>query len=258
MYDPTEGRFITADPIETDPNRYRYVGGNPTNYVDSSGLGAVWPDGTPIGGTIAAPVPVPATPAAPKLVFEWDTNKTIESCGGVHVTGFWSLAGHPKVNGWVIQRVFVAARVYDCEGNLLRDTSLDREKQFYEAWEVHDGTVYQGKYVPGGLNEEGEDSFDVPDCGEGTQGYLNVRAVAQFLPNYSLGNTWSLPGQPGHIDVASDLPTMPYVTGQRPAGWDSLGGFIHSLSVSWCCCPDSPNVTKFSTTPPFPQGTKGN
>ncbi len=41
MYDPTIGRWISEDPIgfeAADPNLYRYVGNNPTNATDPSGL----------------------------------------------------------------------------------------------------------------------------------------------------------------------------------------------------------------------------
>lgn len=41
MYDPTIGRFISEDPIRIaagDTNYYRYVGNNPTNKVDPTGL----------------------------------------------------------------------------------------------------------------------------------------------------------------------------------------------------------------------------
>ena len=40
-YDPTLGRFISSDPIEFlagDFNFYRYVGNDPVNFVDPSGL----------------------------------------------------------------------------------------------------------------------------------------------------------------------------------------------------------------------------
>ncbi len=40
-YDPSVGRFISSDPIEFlagDTNFYRYVGGDPVNFVDPSGL----------------------------------------------------------------------------------------------------------------------------------------------------------------------------------------------------------------------------
>jgi uncharacterized protein RhaS with RHS repeats len=42
-YDPSIGRFISSDPIEFlagDVNFYRYVGGDPVNFVDPSGLAA--------------------------------------------------------------------------------------------------------------------------------------------------------------------------------------------------------------------------
>lgn len=40
-YDPKAGRFISQDPIEFksgDADFYRYVGNNPTNFIDPSGL----------------------------------------------------------------------------------------------------------------------------------------------------------------------------------------------------------------------------
>jgi RHS repeat-associated protein len=37
IYDPSTGRFLRKDPLDTDPNRYPYVGNNPVNAVDPSG-----------------------------------------------------------------------------------------------------------------------------------------------------------------------------------------------------------------------------
>lgn len=48
MYDPTVGRWTTEDPIKFragDPNLERYVGNDPTNAVDPSGLVGVFFDG---------------------------------------------------------------------------------------------------------------------------------------------------------------------------------------------------------------------
>jgi RHS repeat-associated protein len=46
-YDPATGRYITADPIglEGGMNLYAYVGGNPVNYIDPSGLSGEIPAG---------------------------------------------------------------------------------------------------------------------------------------------------------------------------------------------------------------------
>jgi uncharacterized protein RhaS with RHS repeats len=41
MYDPTTGRWLMEDPIDFDAgdaNLFRYVGNNPTNATDPSGL----------------------------------------------------------------------------------------------------------------------------------------------------------------------------------------------------------------------------
>lgn len=40
-YDPSVGRFISEDPIKDGMNWYAYCGGNPVNFIDSSGLEAV-------------------------------------------------------------------------------------------------------------------------------------------------------------------------------------------------------------------------
>ncbi len=41
-YDPTNGRFITEDPIKDGVNWYSYCGGNPVMFVDMWGLKYVW------------------------------------------------------------------------------------------------------------------------------------------------------------------------------------------------------------------------
>jgi len=48
-YDPTQGRFLTKDPIGFaggDVNLYAYVGNNPVNWVDPSGLLCVYSQST--------------------------------------------------------------------------------------------------------------------------------------------------------------------------------------------------------------------
>jgi RHS repeat-associated protein len=56
-YDPTSGRYISADPIGLagGMNLYAYVGGNPVNGVDPEGL---------TGETLPGPVPLPVPPVA--------------------------------------------------------------------------------------------------------------------------------------------------------------------------------------------------
>ncbi len=66
FYDPSTGRYISADPIGLagGMNLYAYVGGNPVNWIDPKGLNAgtlTW--GTGIVGTILIVVPEPYTTA---------------------------------------------------------------------------------------------------------------------------------------------------------------------------------------------------
>jgi hypothetical protein len=45
-FDPTVGRWLQEDPDQFgpgDPDLYRYVGNNPTNLIDPSGLEGRWP-----------------------------------------------------------------------------------------------------------------------------------------------------------------------------------------------------------------------
>ena len=57
FYDAGLERFINRDPIgyEGGINLYEYCGNDPLGWVDSSGSGPVWPDGSPVGGTIFWP-----------------------------------------------------------------------------------------------------------------------------------------------------------------------------------------------------------
>jgi len=41
-YDPALGRFLSRDPVLTE-HPYAYVGNNPANLVDPSGMSGVWP-----------------------------------------------------------------------------------------------------------------------------------------------------------------------------------------------------------------------
>jgi RHS repeat-associated protein len=48
QYDPTNGRFLSPDPIGADPldSTYVYGNDNPAAFIDPSGLGAVWGEGS--------------------------------------------------------------------------------------------------------------------------------------------------------------------------------------------------------------------
>lgn len=67
FYDPTIGRFVTADPLPgsaLDPqalSRYTYVRSNPTNFTDPTGHFLCW-DGCSPGGDPKPPAPPPAPP----------------------------------------------------------------------------------------------------------------------------------------------------------------------------------------------------
>jgi len=69
-YDPSIGRFISSDPIEFqagDFNFYRYVGNDPVNFVDPSGLAVSSPD-----NHVTTPTPSPTFELYPGQ-FEFDS-----------------------------------------------------------------------------------------------------------------------------------------------------------------------------------------
>ena len=59
------GQFVSRDPISYwgGINLYEYVGDSPMARTDPNGLGPIWPNGTPVGGTIRVPFPVAAPPS---------------------------------------------------------------------------------------------------------------------------------------------------------------------------------------------------
>ena len=142
-------------------------------------------------------------------------------------------------------------------------------QSYYEAWEVQNGTVYQGKRT-GPLTQFGFDTFKVNDAGDCTRGYSKIVARAMFLRDYQLvsqktkpAGPWSLPGpwsledEAGHLAIAADLPTYPFEPGRflRPEGFDSSLAMKHELHISWNCCPGEapktsiPNATAIHQSP---------
>ena len=130
-YSPVLGRFLSRDSQTVDLNLYRYVRNRPTLFVDPSGFGPVWPDGTPIGGTI----PVPQLAVSFTTVKEpkpGDCGVVVEPWQTV-----WSLIPNSLFGGFIIQKVTVSADIEDCDGNPV--PTVPFKQPYWEAFPVMPG-----------------------------------------------------------------------------------------------------------------------
>ena len=74
FYDPSLGRFLNRDPIGFaggDLNLFRYAGGNPTTYVDPTGLRQVPPAPAPMMPPPTVPGPLTGGPS-PTVIQAWN------------------------------------------------------------------------------------------------------------------------------------------------------------------------------------------
>jgi len=102
-YDPRAGRFLTKDPLGLaagDVNLYRYVGNNPVNYRDPSGLVAApwhWLISLAAGLSEGRSWSESRHLAWESMIRDWGTQRRIASDANVHgMVGFDPLLGTPQ------------------------------------------------------------------------------------------------------------------------------------------------------------------
>lgn len=98
-YDPTIGRFLSADPaaVRAGYNFYAYVGNNPANLVDSSGLGIYFNGGGGGGGGGSAPWDVVAADAIIATA-GW---LPFFSCAAVVIAFAWEISRPERGGPWL-------------------------------------------------------------------------------------------------------------------------------------------------------------
>jgi hypothetical protein len=205
FYNPQTGRWLSRDPIEErgGKNLYAFVANDPIKSIDSLGQLRL------VMESIKAP-------------------KATSDCGGAESTIKYRLDGAVGKSGWLIQHVKGDYKVTDCKGNPIKGKYGTFE--YWEAWHVIDGVVYEDPLSGGAVTvmiESGEDLFGIPDQGKKTKGTLRKEGYAEFYEGYNLTKPpW------GDLPAAGALPAIK----TSPFNWSDSGKLPHWLNVKYDCC----------------------
>jgi hypothetical protein len=145
-------------------------------------------------------------------------------------------------NGWVIQRIHKIvmvdasademAQICKAGGNVLAGwngwsrRTKNTPLEFYEAWAVLDGEVYNGRISDPKATKPGVDSWSTADEARGTRGRIAIYGRVTFMAGYQLDDSWN-----ANVKEAHGLPSHsvnPPPKGLEGATWQS-----RSLEFSW-------------------------
>jgi hypothetical protein len=186
MYDPTAGRWTSQDPegfLAGDPDLYRYVGNDPTNEIDPSGMIEVHPSGPP--GTVVGAV----TNIDAKL-----KGRAIDNFGGVKADITGSVADYRTAGGKVLKYIKFTVST---RGKTPADIAAMSQAHWLQKVKF-DRFNAKGEKDNGGIY-----SFDVKGTGPKAAyvcGALSVLPAGRILSGLN-----TLAGQVGYYDVTYKL-----------------------------------------------------
>lgn len=190
----------------------------------------------PAPGAAPAAAPPPA-PAGGLTINVVQGAKELTKCGSAEFKVHWNVPA--KSNGWIIQHVSFGNYVTKADGTLAN--SNNGTSEYWEAWEVKDGSVFVGPATGGSAHVA--DTFRTVDEGANKRGSVGVTGRVKFIPGYALNTPpW------GHtVAAAGSLPT----TTAAPPGWDDGDTLAHLMSISFNCTDaDAAKHTQTVTTDP--------
>jgi RHS repeat-associated protein len=243
IFDPASGRLLSPDPAGVniaETNLYSYVGNDPVNYFDPSGL--------------------------VRVNYGAKKNRS-GTCGDDHFqVGFRLMQGdlNGRATGMIVQQVTRKFTVLECDGSDFVGL-LDKWHRYYEAWSVDkNGTITPTNVGDNTINDNFRTCPQPNTCG-----YIRMEGEVVYIRGESItigresdgGNVWNPGLEPG-VPIKPCAPetpdrpsgTLPWRL-KPPAGWRrTVPRTGHLLQVSWCCCTPPP----VSCPPqPFPCGVFG-
>lgn len=238
-YNQNMARFLSRDAVDkfrAPQDAYNYCLNNPINMLDPHGL---FPFGgiNPIGYWPKHEKPDLANPTVTRPEITGRQN-----CGGLETQVTFKVRS--QVDGWIIQKVDVDPSVFLCPTVPKTKptkalTSKNTRLSFYEAWQVIDNKIFQGKANLGRNNFGGNDTFGTYDEGMGTLGFVTIRTqivfIPRFRPRFVPSGRWSEPGMPGWIKESISLAThpispLPFILFPNQFSLERM------YMVRWCCC----------------------